>query len=369
MAQTGTIVRRGAWWFLRYYEPTLLDGKVVKKQKAKKIVRYSREEYPDAEAVRNSGLTGAVLAPINTKTLAPESPQPLVEFLEHVFLPLIQKRKKPSTYRNYSYRFSLLKPFLAGLDLKATRSSDIQRALQAIADAGRQKTLLRHCKAFLSGAFREAILSDLIQHNPVTATIVPEGTEDGDKRHYSFEEVEALLAALKEPAKTICLVAAFTGLSVGELSGLMWSDIDGDELTIRRLVYKGAIGTTKTKARKAAIPLLPIVLKALAKHRKRSAGEYIFAGSRSGKPVWMENVLALQILPRLEEAKVEWKGFHAFRRGLATNLHRLGVEDLVISRILRHSNVATTRAAYIQQVPKVSKDAMKRIERAFLAAK
>jgi hypothetical protein len=26
----------------------------------------------------------------------------------------------------------------------------------------------------------------------------------------------------------------------------------------------------------------------------------------------------------------EWHGWHAFRRGLATNLHRLGVDDLTI---------------------------------------
>jgi integrase len=41
-------------------------------------------------------------------------------------------------------------------------------------------------------------------------------------------------------------------------------------------------------------------------------------------------------------------GGHAFRRGLATNLHQLGVQDKVIQRILRHSNVAVTQACYIK---------------------
>ena len=41
----------------------------------------------------------------------------------------------------------------------------------------------------------------------------------------------------------------------------------------------------------------------------------------------------------------EW---HAFRRGLATNLHQLGVQDKVIQRILRHSNVAVTQACYLK---------------------
>jgi len=39
---------------------------------------------------------------------------------------------------------------------------------------------------------------------------------------------------------------------------------------------------------------------------------------------------------------------HAFRRGLATNLHELGVADIVIQAILRHSDVSVTRQAYIK---------------------
>jgi hypothetical protein len=38
-----------------------------------------------------------------------------------------------------------------------------------------------------------------------------------------------------------------------------------------------------------------------------------------------------------------WHGWHAFRRGLATNLHQMGVDDLTIEAILRHSNVSVTQ--------------------------
>jgi hypothetical protein len=44
---------------------------------------------------------------------------------------------------------------------------------------------------------------------------------------------------------------------------------------------------------------------------------------------------------------VEWHGWHAFRRGLGSNLNDLGVLDLTIQKILRHSNVTTTRKSYI----------------------
>jgi integrase len=39
--------------------------------------------------------------------------------------------------------------------------------------------------------------------------------------------------------------------------------------------------------------------------------------------------------------------WHAFRRRLATNLHQIGVADIVIQASLRHSDVAVTRQSYI----------------------
>jgi integrase len=53
------------------------------------------------------------------------------------------------------------------------------------------------------------------------------------------------------------------------------------------------------------------------------------------------------IKPALIKAGITWHGWHACRRGLATNLHRLGVPDIVIQAILRHCNVEVTREAYI----------------------
>jgi integrase len=60
----------------------------------------------------------------------------------------------------------------------------------------------------------------------------------------------------------------------------------------------------------------------------------------------------------------EWRGWHAFRRGLATNLNRLGVDDSVIQRILRHSTVAVTQACYIKTASEDAKAAMQKLETA-----
>jgi len=58
----------------------------------------------------------------------------------------------------------------------------------------------------------------------------------------------------------------------------------------------------------------------------------------------------------------EWHGWHACRRGLGSNLYRLGVPDIVIQRILRHSNVSTTTGYYIKTAADDVRDAMTKFE-------
>jgi integrase len=55
---------------------------------------------------------------------------------------------------------------------------------------------------------------------------------------------------------------------------------------------------------------------------------------------------------------MEWHGRHAFRRGLATNLHALKVADKTIQGILRHSNVGLTMNVYVKTVSESQESAM-----------
>ena len=68
------------------------------------------------------------------------------------------------------------------------------------------------------------------------------------------------------------------------------------------------------------------------------------------------------IRPALKGTGIEWHGWHAFRRGLATNLYRLGVPDKTIQAILRHANLSTTMNAYVKSVPADAAAAMKAFE-------
>jgi len=63
-----------------------------------------------------------------------------------------------------------------------------------------------------------------------------------------------------------------------------------------------------------------------------------------------------------DESRPEWHGWHAARRGLGTNLYRLGVPEKTIQAILRHANVSTTNTYYIKSAADDARAAMAKLE-------
>jgi integrase len=49
-----------------------------------------------------------------------------------------------------------------------------------------------------------------------------------------------------------------------------------------------------------------------------------------------------------DESLPKWHGWHATRRGMGTNLYRLGVPEKTIQAILRHANVSAMATYYIK---------------------
>src|SRR5437667_9363465 len=76
----------------------------------------------------------------------------------------------------------------------------------------------------------------------------------------------------------------------------------------------------------------------------------------------LDNLADRVIKPVFKANGMKWHGWHAFRRGLATNLHELGVPDKIIQKILRHSNVSVTQACYIQPRDPAIAAAMQKLE-------
>jgi integrase len=180
-------------------------------------------------------------------------------------------------------------------------------------------------------------------------------------------------------------VAAFAGLRSSELRGLRWSDYDGQNLHIRRSVWRTHVGSTKTEESYGTVPVLPVLKRVLDEHQIRARGgpdAYMFVGERLGRPVNLANLVRRGIIPWLDDANkkehdeaqaanpgyqvltpyIKFKGFHAFRRSLASNLYSCGVSPKVIQAILRHSDIGTTLEYYVGVPDNEAREALQKIE-------
>jgi integrase len=234
-----------------------------------------------------------------------------------------------------------------------------------------------HIKNLLSGIFRHAAQQGYFDGaRPVKLAEIPAfAPSEAETKPYSLEEITAMLKVLSEPSATAVATAAFTGLRLGELRGLTWRSYEPaqDEeslgwLNVTQSVWRDTVGDPKTAKSKAPVPVIPQLAQRLKAHRQGSGNPVagpIFANS-VGHSLDLNACYQKDVLKR---AGIAWHGWHGFRRGLASNPNRIGVDVSVIQRILRHSNVATTQNHYIKSASPDAIAAMRQFPEALLCSR
>lgn len=401
--------KHGRNWVLRWWEYQIRNGVRVRVNAHKNLAPVG-PAYPDKRSVEP--LAWKHLEPINTRLQIPEASTPICEFIDNVYLPMVKQFLRASTYKNYKvdeYERHF-KSRLGNLRLRDFRTAHGQRLLAAIAkdnpDIG-HKTLLR-LKSFLSGVFKHARAEGYLDdENPMHGVTLPRTVRrvkfKGDT--YSAKEITALLANvyssdyLGRVAFAAVATAAFTGLRLAELRGLQWRDYSGDKLSVERTVWRTKQGLPKTESSENTVPVLPVLKSILETYRMHLEGlpeeghlgkdlkptDWMFSGERRSTSMNLPNLVRRTIIPlltrcavchlpkhlhadqekdhtfKLDESIPKWKGWHSFRRSLATNLYTLGVKPKVIQAILRHSDLATTLGFYVETPEAESREAMDKL--------
>jgi integrase len=374
--QTGTIVRFCGRWYLRYWERRNKNGTLVRKRVSHCLgdvtTRGIRPPADIQKAAQDFMQTN------NNSSVPAEHNVTLVDFFESVYLPWIEQNRRPSTYKNCRDVWNNHVRPASGREqntLKNIRTFTVQNWLSQIGREDLSRNSLRRIKSTISGAFTLAKqLGYFDGVNPVQGTSVnPRASEAKDTYAYGLEEINSMITLFPEPASTAFAVAALAGLRRGEIEGLDWSDFHDDALWVARSIWNGREMPTKTKKSKAPVPVIRQLAERLEIHRLRNGNPEagpIFRSSL-GTRLSTNNLLNRLMLPALnrcqhcglpnhkihlkesheyerDEHLPRWHGWHSARRGLGTNLYRLGVPDKVIQAILRHSNVNVTLGYYIK---------------------
>lgn len=149
------------------------------------------------------------------------------------------------------------------------------------------------------------------------------------------------------------MLSLYTGLRVGEVCGLKWSDIDFNKniLTVCRTVQRIQCGnstklivdTPKSRTSMRSIPVPAFLMELLKKFRSGSE-IYVLSGStRVTEPRTMQN----RFKSILKKAELPSVNYHSLRHMFATNCIGLGFDVKTLSEILGHSAVETTLNRYV----------------------
>jgi integrase len=381
------IIRIGDRWYVRYWERRNIGGTIERKRVTHSIGEVTtRGKRPPADIATEAERH---MATINSGTVPADRIVTIGDFVERVYLPWIEEHKRPSTAKGYRDIWEdHLKPHSEQVWLKDTRTYHVQGWLNQIGAGKLSRNTLKHVKSVISGIFTLAKQQDYFQgENPARDSAVnPKAAEPQETYAYTLEEIQTILSLLPEPAATAFAVAGFMGLRHGEIQGLLWENYHDGEMYVSRSIWNGRISDPKTRKGRAPVPVIRQLAERLEIHRLRcgspSVGP-IFANAQ-GKPLALSGSLNRVILPALNRCEAcgkpesdhekanhkykrdsripEWHGWHAARRGLGSNLYRLGVPDMVIQRILRHANVSTTATYYIKTAAVDVQNAMTKLE-------
>jgi integrase len=380
--------------YLRYFDTRVIGGEVKRVRIAKQLAAAKGITKEKARELAKPTLTK-----VNQPRHAPETALSLTDFVEQVYLPRMEQQKRPSTVKGYREIWANhLKARSKGLWMREIRTCDVQRILDETARLGLLgSNSLRHIKSQISGIFSYAKQQGYFDgENPARNTAIPPARPSEETYAYSLEEIGQMLTLLPEPAATVFAVAAFTGARRGEIRGLLWESYHDGEIQITRSIWRGHISAPKTRKSRGAIPVIAPLARRLEFHRMRCGNPTsgVMFPNLNGSPMDLGNVLNRAILPTLNRCAIcgrpkddcgkpkkgqdwqaapahsferdagrpEWHGWHAARRGLGTNLYRLGVPEKTIQAILRHANVSTTNTYYIKSAADDTRTAMAKLE-------
>lgn len=269
------------------------------------------------------------------------------------WLKIKRTSSKPATYTKYSNILKKILPDIGSVKIHSITSDRIiqQMKLYDKYSTSMQRSILCVINQILKYS------ADTYHTAPVTISIKL------SKKYIKYPEVldNKSISALncflqKEPdaykyAIQLCLL---TGLRIGEICALRWSDIDNNSqilkvnCTVQRLPDPNnpshsilAIGHPKSICSKRSIPLPEDAVKIL--NNCPHNGDFVIGGIKPADPRTMQ----YRYTKYLKLCGIPHKHFHALRHTFATSCIASGMDVKSLSELLGHANIKTTLNRYV----------------------
>ena len=265
-----------------------------------------------------------------------------------------EKEELPARYSTrvsyQSYLDNYVRPRWGEVPIANIRAMAVEDWLKRLKLAPKSKG---HVRALMSTLFKCAQRWELVATNPMQLVRVKNVSKRLERPSVlTAEEFHKLLLHVREPYRTMVLIAGCLGLRASEIVGLQWRDFDFPEVdavgsTWRRPWSRGrcedGVLTPCRTDRARLSERADGISFSLLPHEEG----WLFANPATGKPYHQEEIQKKHIRGAARAAAIKsqvgWKTFrHSFRSWLDQTDAPIGVQR----ELMRHASIQTTMNVY-----------------------
>jgi integrase len=178
----------------------------------------------------------------------------------------------------------------------------------------------------------------------------------------TVESFQAIVSALKEPYRTMVIIAQCLGLRVSEIAALKWNDFDFDrqQLLVQRSIVNNRVDDVKTEYSHDYVPLhdsLVEILLAWSSQTYPTEEGWVFANPMTSRPYYPTEIQKRHLRPLGVKLGLGPIGWHTFRHTYRSWLDETGAPMKVQQELMRHASIQTTMNVYGQAMPASKREA------------
>lgn len=284
---------------------------------------------------------------------------------------LARENRKPSHIETVRYHLSAhIDPLLGDVPASQVVPADVQRLVDRMLRQGRAPKTIRNVAGTL-----HSVLALRSGQNAVDMARLPRARPEPTIRFLTLNEVRRVLEAAPPDdapraerdwwpvVRLLILTGALTGMRLGEMRALRWTDLDygAMKVRVRYSFVRGEMGAPKSRRSSRAIPLASWLISELDEHHKRTPfnrdGDLVLAHPHTGRPLDRVRLLK-HFHAALERANVRPVRIHDLRHTFATTIAASGdVSMRTLQEWLGHADSRTT-AIYADYMPAPREQAM-----------